>query len=143
MKVTLIIFFIGFLTIAPSIYFGAKLFDGKVTEKPYETGLEYNKIKDIIEKNGFTITDISAKREAGTINISFKIRQNTSAVLENISFYVSRPASNQDVFKLDAVRDREGYKASFSTTEKGNFILEVRAKVSGSDISFQKNFYTE
>ncbi len=142
MKVTLFIILLALITIAPSIYYGNKLFDGKVTDKPYETGLDYNKIKHIIEDNGLALTNIKPAREGEKVSISFTMQMNEGTELDGLTFYVARPgsASGTKTLKADAGPDG-AYHGSFETDGYGNFILEARAKVSGTEISFQNNFY--
>lgn len=142
MKVTLFIILLALITIAPSIYYGNKLFDGKVTEKPYETGLDYNKIKHIIEDNGLALADIKTAREGENVNVSFTLRMNEGTELDGLTFYIERPASTSGTQTLKAEAGDDGaYHGSFTTDGYGNFILEARAKVSGTEISFQNNFY--
>lgn len=141
MKISLLIFLVGFLTIAPSIYVGIKYFDGKVTEKPYETGLEYDKSEEIIKDNGLTLENIRTVKNGDKISIEFALANTTGVAVTDEKFAVERPATNGDIVYITPTVDGGSYKAEFPAKGYGNFILEVRAKVAADEIALRKNFY--
>ncbi len=141
MKISLLIFLVGFLTIAPSIYLGIKYFDGKVTEKPYETGLEYDKCEKIIKDNGLALENIRTVTNGNKVSIEFAIANATGVAFADEKFAVERPATNGDMVYITPTVEDGSYKAEFPANGYGNFVLEVRAKVASDEIALRKNFY--
>ncbi|WP_277655783.1 FixH family protein [Seleniivibrio woodruffii] len=142
MKVSLIIIFIALLTIAPCIYLGVKYFDGKITESPYETGLEYDKSEKIIKDAGLALENIKAQKNGDKVFIEFAVANAGGVQLVPERFTVGRPASNQEQTELAPQTDANGlYKAEFSTSGYGNYVLELRAKVASDEVALRKNFY--
>ncbi|ADD68312.1 hypothetical protein Dacet_1543 [Denitrovibrio acetiphilus DSM 12809] len=142
MRVSIIIFLIGFITIAPSIYVGIKYFDGKVTDQPYETGLKYDSDKQFIKENGLDLSIISQSRTDNIVNLNFTVKNAGEVALENIEFYLSRPATNKETLKLDAEPSTDGsYASAFSLDQHGYYILMAKSKVNDRVIRLQKSFY--
>lgn len=142
MKVSLIIFLIGFMTIAPSIYLGIKYFDGKVVEQPYETGLKYDEDKKLVEENGLGLSVLNCNRMDKIVNLYFMLDKNEDVELSEAEFYITRPASDKEKVKLDTKMADEGLYQTVVTLEtKGYHILKAIGKINGEQVSFQKSFY--
>lgn len=141
MKVSLIIFFIGFLTIAPSIYVGVKYFDGKVTDQPYETGLNYDADKKFLKDNGLEINIIDQQKNADKITLKFKISDKNTSV-DRVEFAISRPATNKDMKMIEADASSDGtYASVFTIDSEGYYVLMAKGTLKGKNISLQKSFY--
>ena len=52
MKVTVLIFLLALVTIAPSVIVGKKLFDGRVEDNSYEKGLAYDEMRSTVMEKG-------------------------------------------------------------------------------------------
>jgi len=142
MKVSLIIFLIGFITIAPSIWVGIKYFDGKVVDQPYETGLQYDEGKKLIKDNGLKLSVLDCTRSNDVIDIHFILDRNDSVDLEDTEFFISRPASDKGKVKLDTRMADEGvYESVVTLNTLGYHILKAKGKINGKEISLQKSFY--
>jgi nitrogen fixation protein FixH len=142
MKVSLIIFLIGFITIAPSIYLGIKYFDGKVTDQPYETGLQYDTDKKFITDNGLELNILNMASQNGQVEMAFTIAMNEGAGMENTSFFITRPATAQGTISVETQKNAEGiYSTAFNIDTKGYHILKVVSRVNGKDVTLQKSFY--
>lgn len=142
MRISLIIIFIGLCTVAPAFYFGITLFDGKVTEKPYETGLQYNRMNNVIKEDDIVLDGIKTIKKDGNVLMSFAFGHKGGIKLDNAKFFVTRPATDKGTVALAAVRQPDGtYKSEFKQNGYGYFILQAQADASGEQISVQKNFY--
>ncbi|MGE4266175.1 MAG: hypothetical protein AB7F25_01935 [Deferribacterales bacterium] len=120
---------------------GIKYFDGKVTEKPYETGLEYDKCEKIINENGLALENIKTVKNGDKVSIQFAFANTTGVAVTDEKFVVERPATNGDIVYITPQTDGKLYKAEFPVNGYGNFVLEVRAKVAADEIALRKNFY--
>jgi len=142
MRVSLIIFIIGFITIAPSIYVGIKYFDGKVTDQPYETGLMYDEDKKFISDNGLALDQINVSRIDKNVEIKFELTKKSGVKLDELQFFVSRPATNQNSIEISAENISDSlFKAGFSIDSVGHHILLAKSRVNGKEVSLQKSFY--
>ena len=142
MKVSLIIFLIGFITIAPSIFIGIKYFDGKVVEQPYETGLKYDEDKKLIADNGLDLDVLSCSSMNNVVNLQFILDKNSDVDLTEQEFYITRPASDHNIQKLDTKMADEGvYESVVTLNTKGYHILKAKGKLNGQEVSLQKSFY--
>lgn len=142
MKFSLIIIFIGICTVAPAFYLGITLFDGKVTDKPYETGLEYNKMKKIIKDDNIVINSIKTVKKDDKILMSFIFSHKDGVQLNDTKFFVTRPATDDGTVALSAVRQPDGtYRSEFKADGYGNFILQAQTTVAKEPVSVEKNFY--
>jgi len=141
-KVSLIIFLIGFITIAPSIYLGIKYFDGKVTDHPYESGLLYDETKKFVSDNSIEL-DITKQEKMGqTVNIEFTLNYSDNVSMESSDFFITRPATNQGQIPITANEiGHKKYATVFSLDNYGHYVLKAKSKISGKDILLQKGFY--
>jgi len=142
MKVTLIILFIGLLTIAPCIYVGVKYFDGKVTAHPYEAGLAYDENKKFINDNQLDLKILSTSKNGSEINISFTLESRPGTDINADSFIVSRPATDKDNIDIQTEQTADGvFKSAFNTDTYGHYILMADTTVNGRKVSLKKSFY--
>ena len=142
MKVSLIILIIGLITIAPSIYVGIKFFDGKVVEQPYESGLTYDADKKFISDNGLKLTILTNEKTDKDVKLAFSFDKNDNINIEETSFFITRPATNQGNIKLDAKIDKDGvYASAFKLENYGHYILKAITTINGKKIAIQKGFY--
>lgn len=142
MKVSLIIFLVGFITIAPSIYVGIKYFDGKVTDQPYETGLLYDENRKFISDNNIGLNILNHTENGGQIILQFALNCAPEANVESAEFYVTRPATDKTLMAIPVEKEENGLYASvFSMDSKGHHILKAKSRINGKDIVIQKGFY--
>lgn len=91
------------MTIAPSIYVGIKYFDGKVIDQPYESGLTYDADKKFISDNGLGLTILKQDKKNGdSVEMQFSFDKKTDINLEETSFYIARPATEQGKIQINA-----------------------------------------
>lgn len=140
MKISLIIIFIGLLTVAPAVYTGIKYFDGKVTEHPYETGLKYDADKKFISENGLGIEVESCVRDGENVNLEFKL-DGRNVTVEQAVFYVTRPATDKNEINIKTMAKPDGQYASvFALPSHGYHILKAECRINGREITLQKSF---
>jgi len=133
---------IGLLTIAPSIYIGIKYFDGKVVEKPYESGLTYNEDKKFISDNGLDLKILNNKKNGDNVVLEFVFDKNDGVSVADTSFFITRPASDQDLIQINTEQGADGaYKSNFSLKTMGNHILKMVSTINGKHVQIQKSFY--
>ena len=142
MKASLIIFLIGFLTIAPSIYVGAKYFDGKVIDQPYESGLTYNEDKNFITDKGLGLTILENIKTGDSLNLKFTFDMNADVKPKETTFFIARPATEQGKIQIDPEMGADGkYASVFDLNSYGHYILKAVTTVEGKTIAIQKSFY--
>ncbi|PLX69863.1 MAG: hypothetical protein C0603_02710 [Denitrovibrio sp.] len=142
MKSSLIIFLIGFLTIAPSIYVGAKYFDGKVVDQPYESGLTYNADKKFISENGLGLTIIKNAKTGNNVDLQFSFDKNKEVELGETSFFLTRPATNQEKIQIKVEKTVDGiYASAFELNTYGHYILKAITTANGKRVAIQKSLY--
>jgi nitrogen fixation protein FixH len=140
MKVSLIIFFIGFLTIAPSIYFGNKMFDGKVEANSYENGLAYDKIKSTIKNYDLAVAIHEKTVTEQGLTLKFSVDSSKPFPAENFAAEVDRPVAREAL--TGKLSESEGiYTLELQHAEKGYNILKVSFMLEGNEIALKKNFY--
>ncbi len=94
------------MTIAPSIYVGIKYFDGKVIDQPYESGLTYDADKKFISDNGLGLTILKQDKNGDSVEMQFSFDKKTDINLEETSFYIARPATEQGKIQINAEKNR-------------------------------------
>lgn len=144
MKVSLIIFLIGFFTISPAIYMGIKYFDGKVTEHPYETGLKYNKEQKTVKDSGLALDAIESRRDGDDVKMEFALEKKPGVNLDGTAFFVTRPASDKQLIQIKVNPRGNGvYESEFTVRSRGYHVLKMMCRVHGEDIVLQKSFYID
>jgi nitrogen fixation protein FixH len=141
MRPTLLILFLAFLTIFPSIYVGIKYFDGKVTAQPYESGLKYDENKKFIEDNELSLQILNINTVSDESSISFNLKKKEGLDIENVKWFLTRPATNKDMISLAVTKDGQAYSTVFTTKSYGYHVLEALAVINGKEVHLKKGFY--
>jgi len=142
LKISLIIFLIGFITIAPSIYLGIKYFDGKVTDQPYESGLMYDETNKFISDNGIGLDIMKQEKKGNLVSIEFALNCSDKVSVESTDFYITRPATDKEQILIEVNKTDDGkYASAFSLEHYGHYVLKAKSKINGKDILLQKGFY--
>ncbi|GAB1535554.1 hypothetical protein ADMFC3_11850 [Geovibrio sp. ADMFC3] len=138
MRITIIIFLLGFITVAPSAIVGKKLFDGRVEADSYEKGLVYDEMKDTVMEKGLKLTVKKIEQYDQSVRLDFSLGGTFKPA--EIKTEVERPVGGVP-FEIKAAEDGDGYTASMPQLEKGYHILKVSFAVDGKEIRLKKNFY--
>jgi nitrogen fixation protein FixH len=154
MKVLVIIVtVIGLSAVAGSIIVGILVFDGKVVEHPYETGLIYDEtertkseIKLEILNRGFhkgenqIVFTIKDRNNMPIIQDSkFKIQDSKS---QQIKLVISRPSTTRYNREVPLVYVAEGkYRADVVFPLQGLWDLELKLMRNGKPVSLEKRVY--
>jgi hypothetical protein len=139
MKVTILIFLLGFLTVAPSIVVGNMLFDGRVEDNSYEKGLAYDEMQKVIMNNGLKITVRKIEQTEKSVIVDFTLGKG-SFHPEQISTAVERPVGKTSV-QGKLYEAGSSYELSLPRMDKGYHILCVNFDVDGKPVRLKKNFY--
>ena len=138
MKVSIIIFFIGFLSVIPVIIVGTKMFDGRVEAGTYEKGLAYDETRQILKDKGVELKVTETEYTDGGTSVYFTL--GSDFLPENIRAEVSRPAGRETLY-AEAAKTDGGYMLSLPSLEQGNHTLKVSFDADGKEIGIRKNFY--
>jgi len=138
MKVSLFIISLALLTIAPAIYFGTTLFDGKVNAEPYEIGLKYDENKNYIKEKGYVIKIKEIRRDEKTISLKYDLGNN---IKKKHNLIIQRPAKRGHAPINGLQETHDGYAVSFPTNGAGYYQISAEFKEDDKDIVLSKNFY--
>lgn len=138
MKVSIIIFLIGFLSVIPAVIIGTKMFDGRVEAGTYEKGLVYDETRRIIKEKGIELNVTETAYKDGGASVYFSLGESFRP--ENIRAEISRPAG-REILYAEAARLDDGYMLSLPEIEQGNHILKVTFDADGKEIGIRRNFY--
>lgn len=137
MKVSIIIFLLGFLSVIPAVVIGTKMFDGRVEAGTYEKGLAYDENRRIISDNAIELNVTRTEQTADGTSVYFNLGGFRP---ENITAEISRPAGREAIF-AEPLAESDGYFLSLPSIGQGNHMLKVVFDVDGKEVGIRKNFY--
>ncbi|QAR32477.1 hypothetical protein EP073_03380 [Geovibrio thiophilus] len=138
MKVTLLIFLLALITIAPSVVVGKKLFDGRVEDNSYEKGLVYDDMRHTVMEKGLKLTVKKIEQTDKNVMLDFSLGGTCKPA--DIKAEIERPVGGRTL-EVKPSESAEGYTASLPALEKGYHILKVSFAVDGKEVRLKKNFY--
>lgn len=111
-----IILILGITGVIVTYIIGYHIFEGTVTESPYETGLKWDKTNKQINELGWTIKIENKEFSSGTAELIFTIKDKNMNTLkpDKIDILISRPTTA----KFDSF-----YKAQLR--QKGDYVVKV------------------
>lgn len=140
----IIVVIIGFGAVIGSIVVGQRVFEGKVVDKPYERGLEWDRVQREKAELGWRV-DIKNKFKAGNNEIMFSVLDKKGNQLKDIqvSLTISRPATTAydrefGVLQVDGV-----YKSVVNFPLHGNWDLKININENGRNIILEKRIFAE
>jgi hypothetical protein len=137
-RVSIIIFLIGFLSVIPVVIVGVKMFDGRVEAGSYEKGLAYDETRRIIKEKGYELNITKSEHKDNGTAVSFTLGSNETP--DTLNAEVSRPVG-KEVIITTAEKKEGGYSLALPLIEQGNHTLKVIFHVDGKEIAIKKNFY--
>jgi hypothetical protein len=137
-RVSIIIFLIGFLSVIPVVIVGVKMFDGRVEAGSYEKGLAYDETRRIIKEKGYELNIIKSEYSEDRTLVTFTLGGEQSP--DTINAEVSRPVG-KEVIVATAEKIDDGYLLSLPSIEQGNHTLTVLLEADGKLVAIRKNFY--
>ncbi|MGE4497842.1 MAG: FixH family protein [Deferribacterales bacterium] len=138
MKVTVLIFLLALITIAPSVIVGKKLFDGRVEDNSYEKGLVYDEMRSTVMEKGLKLTVKKIEQSDKNVVLDFSLGGTYKP--ETMKAEVERPVGG-GALELNVAESGEGYAVSAPRLEKGYHILKVTFAVDGKEVRLKRNFY--
>jgi len=141
-----VIVLIGLSSVAASIIVGSRVFDGTVTQTPYETGLLWDQMQKEREASGLSITITNAEFTEGTNTLLMKVLDQGGKPLRraSISVTVSRPSTaSYDKTYNCAKLDDGSWRAVLAFPLYGYWDLKVRIVRGQSDILFAKQVFAK
>jgi nitrogen fixation protein FixH len=144
MKILLVIVaIIGLGAIAGSIIVGKQVFDGKVTDRPYETGLAWDRMQK--ERSAFKVIIQTRDLRTGRNKIIFSIMKNGSPFADDRIFVaISRPSTTAHDRIYDAVKIKDGlYRAEVELPLYGHWNVGISLDKSGSRVVSDDRVFVE
>ena len=137
---------IGLSSVAASIIVGSWVFDGTVTQDPYETGLLWDRIQKEREASGLSITIKNTEFTRGMNTLLMKILDQGGKPLRkaSISVTVSRPSTAAYDETYNCTRLDDGsWRVILAFPLYGYWNLKVRIVRGQSDILFSKQVFAK
>ncbi|MBI5101115.1 MAG: FixH family protein [Nitrospirae bacterium] len=147
MKTTLIIVsIIGLAAVFGAVFIGSRSFDGTVTEKPYETGLDWDRAAREKKETGWDVTVNNRELKTGEVKLSLSVYDRRKAPLKDaaVTITLSRPgtAAYDRLYKAD--RDPHGsYCASVNFPLHGLWDINTSVTQDKKRVSFNERTYVE
>ncbi|MCD8493498.1 MAG: FixH family protein [Geovibrio sp.] len=138
MKVTVLIFLLAIITIAPSVVVGKKLFDGRVEDNSYEKGLAYDEMRDTVMEKGLKLTVKKIEQTEKNVFMDFSLGGTYRP--QSLKAEVERPVGGRTL-EVPVTESGEGYALSAPQLEKGYHILKLTFAVDGKEVRLKRNFY--
>jgi len=131
---------------AVTIMTGSSVFDGVVVEKPYETGLDWDKVQEKKTRLGWTLSTKHTTYRIGRNVVSFMVRDRNGTLLQDAlaSVKVSRPATVQYDRTSQAAPGQDGsFSAVIDLPSYGKWDLIISVKNGADVIEFVRPVFVE
>lgn len=145
-SVIVIVSIIAFLSIAGTIIIGKQSFEGVVTDKPYDRGLQWDREQNERRASGWSVDLGRPPFKVGKNDLFIKVLDKNNNPINNaqIALSVSRPASAAYDRKYDTARSDEGkYNTSVDLPLYGHWDIKVFVTREGHSINFAKKIFAE
>lgn len=140
----IIVVIIGFGAVIGSIVVGQRVFEGKVVDKPYETGLAWDEMQRGKAELRADIKNTEFK--TGNNEIIFSISDKDGKPLSNqsVKITVSRPTTTAHDQKYDASKQSDGYyHAAVKLNLYGYWDLKINIVRNGKSVTLEKRIFAE
>ncbi|MDI6801835.1 MAG: FixH family protein [Thermodesulfovibrionales bacterium] len=140
----IIVAIIGFGAVIGSIVVGQRVFEGKVVDKPYETGLMWDKMQR--EKAELRVDIKNTEFKTGNNEIVFSISDKEGKPLSasSVKLTVSRPTTTAHDMEYKAFRQLDGYyHAAVKLNLYGYWDLKINIVRDGRSIMLEKRIFAE
>lgn len=147
MKIFIIaIVIIGLLSVAGAIIVGNSMFEGTVNEKPYETGLSWDRTQREKDASRLIISVETDRFNEGDNMLGLYIRDKRGKQLKeaSVSVTVSRPSTTAYDKTYDCKRLDDGsWRAAVAFPLYGYWDLKIRITRGASDLIFTGRVFAE
>ena len=129
-----------------AIIVGSRSFEGLVVDKPYETGMAWDKMRQNRANLGWTVSVQGAPFKTGENELIVKILDKNGSLITNatVSVTVSRPSTRTYDKTYQAVREADGhYRASVDLLLYGNWDVTIDASRNNDHSSFKEKIFAE
>ncbi|MGO9611789.1 MAG: FixH family protein [Dissulfurispiraceae bacterium] len=136
----------GLSSVAGSIIFGIRSFDGVVVDSPYETGLSWEKVRNESAATGWHADVKNATLKTSINELVISVRDSNGHLLKDaeMSITVSRPSTKAYDMTYKAEPTDDGlYRASVSFPIYGYWDLKISILKEGRRASFEKRIFAE
>ena len=141
-----IVVLIGLLSVAAVIIVGSRTFEGTVTEKPYEKGLDWDKSREEKASSGLQVEVLTKLFVTGDNEILFSVLDREGKPLSDgrVSAGISRPSSSAYDRTFDVVARKDGtYLTAVLFPLQGYWDLRIEITREGKSMMFEKRIFVE
>jgi nitrogen fixation protein FixH len=127
---------------AVTIIVGTRSFDGVVVEKPYETGLAWDTMREQKVRLGWTVSTNKNLFPLGRNDLFITLYDRNGNLMADavVSVIVSRPSTNRYDKTYQAVRQPDGrYRASIEFPLSGNWDVIMSVKHGNEQADFTQS----
>jgi nitrogen fixation protein FixH len=136
----------GLAAVAGSIIVGSRSFDGVVVDKPYETGLAWDKVKHENAATGWQADVRESRLAEGNSELVLSVRDAAGHALQGaeVSITISRPSTKTYDRTYKAVQAADGlYKVPVLFPLYGYWDLKISILKEGKHSGFGKRIFAE
>lgn len=144
--IIIIVVLMGLAAVAGSIIIGSSYFDGIVVDKPYETGLSWDKVRHENESTGWQADVVDGRFAAGKNELVLTVRDASGKALDGagVSITISRPSSKSYDMTYKAVQAEDGfYKVPVIFPLYGYWDLKISILKEGKRSGFDRRIFAE
>ena len=144
--IIIVVVLLGLSAVAGSIIVGSRYFDGIVVDKPYETGLSWDRTRHENADAGWNLNIMNATFRMGNSDIVMSVFDKNGNILEgaDISVSVSRPSSKDYDKTYRAVQTGKGqYKASVQFPLYGYWDMKMSILKEGRRVTVEKRVFAD
>jgi nitrogen fixation protein FixH len=129
-----------------TIVIGSRSFDGVVVEKPYETGLAWDKAEQQREKLGWNVSLDSPSFRTGRNDLVIMVADRDRRIIGDarVDLKVTRPSTTSFDRSYAAEPQADGrYRASVELAQPGNWDVIVRVQRGAAISDYTVHLYAE
>jgi len=138
MKMMIGLIIAGLLLLYSSFYFGLNFFDGKVEKDSYNAALNYDKLKNIIEKYHIDLNVNSIVCKFNTCSIDGRLTGDIPLQIKSV--ILDSPSKRVNINQKADIKN-QGFRLIASEVLEGNYIFIVNLNVNGEEVRFEKPYY--
>ncbi|MFN3740250.1 MAG: FixH family protein [Thermodesulfovibrionales bacterium] len=138
----IIVTIIGLSAVIGSIIVGRMVFEGKVVDKPYETGLRYDEMEKAKGELRFEL--LNTDFHVGSNDIIFTLKDNLDRAIadSHITLILSRPSTRlyDSEYEVNLIEPGK-YKAKVNIPLQGHWDVKIRFIYKGQPLDLEKHIY--
>lgn len=138
----IIVTIMGLSAVIGSIIVGRMVFEGKVVDKPYETGLRYDEIEKAKAELRFDL--LNSDFRVGENEIIFTLKDNAgrSVIDSHIALIITRPSTGlyDRQYRVDLIEPGK-YRTRINLLLQGHWDINIRFLYKGQPLDLEKRIY--